>query len=280
MVSSLLATQKFVVQVANPARVGIVGDGVQGRARQIKIQRVLFAQQNDGISLQVIDANLASLKVAYRLSQTILPIFAVGNINKQRSDEEGIWYLAHLEREYKNGNASSEEDKRTIDAEHYKIETVIDSGEKLTATAELDFTGIVEGERVLHFGLLPALRVTRVSFGDREVNFIQEKEKEIVVVCHGWSDGLAIPLTSGGSHLGGAQRQQIFPLSADRSFDDGLIKSPIISVADVAAQAHLSEQQITNLRAKMNQVRGLNLKHVAFRACNMAAGYAGSAEPR
>jgi hypothetical protein len=94
------------------------------------------------------------------------------------SDEEGIWYLAHQEREYRSGTASSEEDKRTIDAEHYKIETVIDNGEKLTATAELGFTALVEGERLLHFGLLPALRVTRVTLGDREVNYIQEKEKE------------------------------------------------------------------------------------------------------
>jgi hypothetical protein len=112
------------------------------------------------------------------------------------SDEEGIWYLAHQEREYKNGTASSEEDKRTIDAEHYKIETVIDSGEKLTATAELGFTALVDGERLLHFGLLPALRVTRVSFADQDVNFIQEKERE---------DGsfnviLPAPLAKGGKY--------------------------------------------------------------------------------
>src|SRR5262249_29092045 len=94
------------------------------------------------------------------------------------SDERGIWYLAHQEAEYKNGTASSEEDKRTIDAEHYKIETVIDSGEKLTATAELGFTALVDGERVLHLGLLPALRVTRVTFGDREASYVQEKERE------------------------------------------------------------------------------------------------------
>src|SRR5215467_10957412 len=35
------------------------------------------------------------------------------------SDEGGIWYLAHRESEYRNRTASSEEDKRTIDAEHY-----------------------------------------------------------------------------------------------------------------------------------------------------------------
>jgi hypothetical protein len=100
-------------------------------------------------------------------------------VNEDRGgDEGGIWYLAHRETEYRNRTASSEEDKRTIDAEHYKIETVIDSGEKLTATAELSFTALVDGERVLHFGLLPALRVTRVTLEDREVDYIQEKEKE------------------------------------------------------------------------------------------------------
>ena len=100
-------------------------------------------------------------------------------VNEDRGgDEGGIWYLAHRESEYRNRTASSEEDKRTIDAEHYKIETVIDSGEKLTATAELSFTALVDGERVLHFGLLPALRVTRVTLEDREVDYIQEKEKE------------------------------------------------------------------------------------------------------
>ncbi|HEY8460523.1 MAG TPA: carboxypeptidase-like regulatory domain-containing protein, partial [Blastocatellia bacterium] len=50
--------------------------------------------------------------------------------------EEGIWHLSHLESEWKAGSASSNEDKRTIDAEHYRIETVI-NGEKLTATCEL-----------------------------------------------------------------------------------------------------------------------------------------------
>jgi hypothetical protein len=98
---------------------------------------------------------------------------------------------------------------------------------------------------------------------------IREKQKQIVIVCHGWSEGLAIPLTDTGIIAGGAQRQQIFPLSADRSFDDGGMKSPVISVQDVAAQAHISEQQVTKLRAKMNQIRDVKLEHIAFRACDM-----------
>jgi hypothetical protein len=89
--------------------------------------------------------------------------------------EDGIWYLSHLESEFKQGTASSEEDKRVIDAEHYKIETAI-SGEKLTASAELSFKALRPGERVLNFGLLPTLRVTRVLFGEQEIPFIQEKK--------------------------------------------------------------------------------------------------------
>lgn len=93
-------------------------------------------------------------------------------------EKEGVWYLAHRQSEYKNHTASSDEDKRIIDAEHYRIETAIDSGSKLTATADLTFNALGDGDRVLNFGLLPNLRVTRVTMGEREVNFIQESRKE------------------------------------------------------------------------------------------------------
>lgn len=94
--------------------------------------------------------------------------------------EDGVWYLSHFEEEWKNGRVSSEEDKRMIDAEHYRIETAI-KGEKLIASADLTFTALADGERVIRFGLLPSLRVTRVVFhgegGDKETNFIQEDRK-------------------------------------------------------------------------------------------------------
>jgi hypothetical protein len=94
-------------------------------------------------------------------------------------DKEGILYLAHLESEYKAGTASSDEDKRIIDAVHYRIETAIDGGEKLTASAEVTFSALTEGDRVLNFGLLPNLRVTRVTIpGGSEVSYIQENKKE------------------------------------------------------------------------------------------------------
>ncbi|MBO0800072.1 MAG: hypothetical protein J2P31_14725, partial [Blastocatellia bacterium] len=97
--------------------------------------------------------------------------------NEPQGKDEGIWYLTHTEDEWKKGTASSSEDKRSIDAEHYRIETVI-SGEKLTSTCELTFTALSDGERVLRFGLLPTLRVTRVTFGDKDIDFIQEKKNE------------------------------------------------------------------------------------------------------
>ncbi|MEW6207413.1 MAG: carboxypeptidase regulatory-like domain-containing protein [Acidobacteriota bacterium] len=94
------------------------------------------------------------------------------------SDKGGIIYLAHFESEYQNGKASSQQDHRFIDIEHYRIETVIDGSEKLTARADLTFTALSDGERVLGFGLLPALRVTRMSLADRDIHFIQESRKQ------------------------------------------------------------------------------------------------------
>ncbi|MGH9840984.1 MAG: carboxypeptidase regulatory-like domain-containing protein [Blastocatellia bacterium] len=102
----------------------------------------------------------------------------VGLINfDPAGKEEGVWYLSHLESEWKAGSASSSEDKRLIDARHYKIETVI-SGEKLTATCELAFTALTDGERVFSFNLLPTLRATKVTFGEKEVDYIQEKKND------------------------------------------------------------------------------------------------------
>jgi hypothetical protein len=44
----------------------------------------------------------------------------------------------------------------------------------LTATTELTFTPLGDGDRVWSFGLLPNLRVTRVSLGDTDIHYIQE----------------------------------------------------------------------------------------------------------
>ena len=55
---------------------------------------------------------------------------------------------------------------------------MIGSGEKLTATADITFTPLVTGPRVLHLGLSRLLRVSRVEDEEkRELLFIQEGKK-------------------------------------------------------------------------------------------------------
>ncbi|MGB7845267.1 MAG: M1 family aminopeptidase [Candidatus Acidiferrum sp.] len=93
--------------------------------------------------------------------------------------QDGVWYLAHLKSEYSSHTASSLEDRRLFATRRYKIETVISKNEHLTSTATITFKPLIIGERVLKFGLLPNLRVTRVTDGQgRDLYFIQESRKE------------------------------------------------------------------------------------------------------
>jgi hypothetical protein len=103
---------------------------------------------------------------------------ALINVEPQGT-EDGIWYLSHYASEMKSGTASSSEDKRTIAAENYRIETAIGKNDHLSAVAEMRFRAVAGGDRLIKFGLLPALRVTRVSMpGGREVAYIQEDRKQ------------------------------------------------------------------------------------------------------
>jgi len=93
--------------------------------------------------------------------------------------EDGVWYLAHLRPEYLNRSASSSEDRRLFATRHYKIETVIAKNGHLFSRATISFVPLVAGERVLKFGLLPNLRVTRVTDEQgQDLHFIQESRKE------------------------------------------------------------------------------------------------------
>ncbi len=92
--------------------------------------------------------------------------------------EDGIWYMAHTLVEYANGRPRSDEDKRSIHAENYRIETQIGGNDHLTATTEFQFRAVVGGERVLKFSLLPALRVSSIKTGQQNVPFIQEDQKK------------------------------------------------------------------------------------------------------
>jgi hypothetical protein len=93
--------------------------------------------------------------------------------------EDGVWYLAHLKSEYLNRTANSREDRRLFATHHYKIETVIAKNGHLFSTATISFEPLVAGERVLKFGLLPNLRVTRVADEQgKDLYFIQESRKQ------------------------------------------------------------------------------------------------------
>ena len=93
--------------------------------------------------------------------------------------DDGVWYLAHLKSEYLNRTASSTEDRRLFATRAYKIETVIAKNDHLFSTATITFRPLVAGERLLKFGLLPNLRVTRVTDEQgQDLYYIQESRKE------------------------------------------------------------------------------------------------------
>src|SRR5207248_424588 len=93
--------------------------------------------------------------------------------------DDGIWYLSHLKSEYLKGTASSHEDRRLFATHGYKIETVISKNAHLFSTATITFESLLSGERVLKFGLLPNLRVTRVTDEQgQDLHYIQESRKE------------------------------------------------------------------------------------------------------
>jgi len=102
---------------------------------------------------------------------------AVINLDPEAT-QEGIWYLSHLGSEVTNHTASSDENNRVVQADHYKIDTTIAKNDHFTASTEVQFHAVTAGDRVIKFSLLPNLRVGRVSTGGHDVPFIQEEKKE------------------------------------------------------------------------------------------------------
>jgi hypothetical protein len=93
--------------------------------------------------------------------------------------DDGVWYLAHMKAEYANHTASSQEDRRLFATKRYKIETVVAKNGHLFSTATIEFEPLVAGERVLKFGLLPNLRVSRVVDAQgTDLHYVQENRKE------------------------------------------------------------------------------------------------------
>jgi len=102
---------------------------------------------------------------------------AVINLDPEAT-QEGIWYLSHLGREIDAHTASSDENNRVVQANHYKVDTTIAKNDHFTASTEVQFHAVTEGDRVIKFSLVPNLRVGRVSTGGQDVPFIQEDKKE------------------------------------------------------------------------------------------------------
>jgi len=179
-----------------------------------------------------------------------------------------FWYLAHFENEYKNGTASSTENKSFIHTEHYKIETVIEKDQKITASTTLTFKSLMDGDRVLRFGLLPWLRVSRVFFGDeKEASFIQESRKSdgtfYVILPEPTVAGREYKLTmeyrgtrvaeqAGGGNFTVSARTAWYPSSGvfnDRATYDLIFKVPdrftVISVGKMAKEWHDGDYDVT-----------------------------------
>src|SRR5580700_1087650 len=98
------------------------------------------------------------------------------------AQQEGVWTLEHLKSEINAHKVSSDENKRVVEALSYQIETTIAKNDRFTASTHLRFKAVTAGDRVIKFGLIPSLRVSRVTVtqpsGGQDVPFIQEGRRE------------------------------------------------------------------------------------------------------
>ena len=90
-------------------------------------------------------------------------------------DRDGIWYLTHRKKDIEAGFRESNQD---LDVLHYKIDAEIGGNKELSATVEITFQPLLDGDRVLRFGLFPTLRVSEVTFEGQPTHFVQQGKKE------------------------------------------------------------------------------------------------------
>jgi hypothetical protein len=95
-----------------------------------------------------------------------------------RGVPDEIWYHAHLQSEIQGGTGNSDEDHRSVAAESYTIETSIARNDRFNGSTKLRLRALKAGERVVPFGLVPTLRVSKVMVDGQETAFIQEERKE------------------------------------------------------------------------------------------------------
>ena len=92
---------------------------------------------------------------------------------------------------------------------------------------------------------------------------------DVILVCHARDLGLALSLRSGSPVR--ARSEAIGVLAHDTESSDSGLHLPPISVSEAAPMLMMSEEHVTDLRTKMNQVRALGLRHVALRGCNVGS---------
>ena len=142
----------------------------------------LYAPQRHSFSAYIHGAKHADLRFIVSDSGALPSILSPEEValfnNDADTGQDGIWYLSHTAAEWDKHTASSKENRKWVQPERYRIETAIGSNEHLTASCEVALKVLVEGTRVIKFGLLPALRVSAVRLGAQEIPFIQESRGE------------------------------------------------------------------------------------------------------
>ena len=162
-------------------------EAMLGGENVVNVEAELLAELYDAGAPPIFEAYLhgdkhSDLRLLVK-PRGVLPVLPspeeVGVINYDiEGTQEGVWFLSHLQTEWKNQTASNMEDKRTVAVEHYRIETAIGNNDHLAATCEMRIRPKVTGPRVVRFALLPALRVSRVSAGGKDIPFVQEGRKD------------------------------------------------------------------------------------------------------
>jgi len=67
---------------------------------------------------------------------------------------------------------------RAVDTQAYTLDVMMEKNQRLHGIAKVEFTSLVDGERMLQMNLYSTLRVESVSLGNEECSFIQEDEEE------------------------------------------------------------------------------------------------------
>ena len=147
--------------------------------RELRTLMDLYNSSRDGYFAAFIDGKRYN-KLVFQLEPLGVPGARpeeVGLLSYGETDG-GLWTAFHREDEFKNGTASSSEDRRLIDITRHQIDGTI-KGAHLTATDRITFKNLIAGTRVVPFELFGSLRVTRVQDAQgNELGFIQEDKNE------------------------------------------------------------------------------------------------------